>query len=321
MLVACLTPVPLIAALVLDASSTVLLAGAIGSGLVLVVASLVRAIHRARRQRRDFEDRLASWAAERAVAEERLRIARDLHDISSHGLGIITVRAAASGYLEGPDADTERRRAMLDIERVSRNTTTELRRMLTVLRTAGDTVGAPLHPAETLADLPGIVRDAERHGLIVQAEIVGLALSRPALEPIIVGGDQESRVVGDDQKNRAEGDQVNRVAEPCTVPQGVQVAVCAIVREALTNVLRHAGPTTVRLSVARSDGTIQVVVDDDGQNPGHRHQPWPAEPESGARHGLTGVRERVKAYGGTLAACPTRQGFRVHASIPIGADL
>ncbi len=276
--VAGVATVPLAVSLILDSSSTGLLLAAIVSGLILVIAALVWAISRNRQLRRDFEERLASWAAERAVAQERLRIARDLHDLSSHGLGIITVRAAATGYLDGPGADAERQRAMVDIERVGRSTTTELRRMLTLLRSPSDDP-APLHPADTLAALPGIIRDAERGGLIIQSTIENV-------------GDEHDEYGG--------------------LAQGVQLAVCAIVREALTNVLRHAGPTTVRLTIARTDHAVDVMVDDDGKHPG-----WQAEP--GAGHGLTGLRERVKAHGGTLATSPTRQGFRLHATIPIGA--
>ncbi|MFV0320430.1 MAG: sensor histidine kinase [Microbacterium sp.] len=278
--VAFLALVPLTAALVLDASSTGFLIAVIASGLIMVVAAWGWAIQRARRQRRDFEERLASWAAEQAIAQERLRIARDLHDLSSHGLGIITVRAAATGYLDGPDADAERQRAMLDIERIGRSSTTELRRMLTLLRTPGDDP-APRHPTDTLTALPSIIRDAERGGLIIQQSIQNL------------GGERH---------------------DDGGIAPSTQVAVCAVVREALTNVLRHAGPTTVRLTITRNDDAINVTVDDDGKHPG-----WRAEP--GAGHGLTGLRERVRTHGGTLATSPTRQGFRLHASLPIEAGV
>lgn len=135
---------------------------------------------------------------------------------------------------------------------------------------------APLHPADTLAALPGIIEEAERSGLIIQSTI---------------GWTPE------------EGESLS---------QSVQLAICAIVREALTNTLRHAGPTTVRLSITRVADAVSIVVDDDGGQPG-----W--TPEPGAGHGLIGLRERARAHGGTVAASPTRQGFRLHATIPIGA--
>lgn len=272
--VACPAPLPFLAALVLDSESTVLLVAATVSGLILVTAALVWAVGRSRQQRREFEERLASWAAERAVEQERLRIARELHDLSSHGLGLITVRAAATGYLDGPDADAERQRAMRDIERIGRSTTTELRRILTLLRDPGDGP-APLQPTDSLAALPAILEEAERGGLIIQSTVEW-------------GRDNEE-----------------------SLTPSVQLAICAIIRESLTNTLRHAGPTTVRLSITRVDDEVNVVVDDDGKQPG-----W--MPELGAGHGLIGLRERAKAHGGTVAASPTRQGFRLHATIPIG---
>ncbi len=279
-LVACLAPLPVLAALVLDSGSTMLLIATIVSGLILVFAALVWAIGRSRAQRRDYEERLAAWAAERAVETERLRIARELHDLSSHGLGLITVRAAATGYLDGPDADTERQRALHDIERIGRATTTELRRMLTLLRTPGDDP-APLHPADTLAELPSIIEEAGRNGLLIQSTVEDF-------------GDEADGYGG--------------------LSPSVQLAVCAIVREALTNVLRHAGPTTVRLAITRDTDAVNVLVDDDGRHPG-----W--KPEPGAGHGLTGLRERVKAHGGALATSPTRQGFHLRATIPTGASV
>lgn len=277
MLVACLVPLPIIAPLVVGSDASLLLGGSVLSGLLTVITALVWAVQRGRGRRRDYEERLTSWAAERAVSRERLRIARDLHDLSSHGLGIITVRAAATGYLTGPDADTQRQRAMLDIERVSRTTTAELRRMLTLLRTPGDEP-APLRPADSLAALPGIIEEAERTGLTI----------RYTTENVVA---------------EAEG--------YAGIAQSVQLAICAVVRESLTNVLRHAGPTTVRVAIVRAGGNIDVDVDDDGPLPG-----WRAEPGSG--QGLLGLRERLKTHRGTLAASQGRDGFHVRAVIPAG---
>ncbi|MET4225914.1 signal transduction histidine kinase [Oerskovia enterophila] len=126
---------------------------------------LAWALVRSRRERRAFEDDLTGWAAERAAQAERLRIARDLHDLASHGLGLITVRAASARTVPGPSGDAERARALADIERAGRDATTELRRMLRVLRGPGD--DAPLRPAETLADLPRVVATARSAGLDV----------------------------------------------------------------------------------------------------------------------------------------------------------
>ncbi|SDS69984.1 sensor histidine kinase [Jiangella sp. DSM 45060] len=234
-------------------------------GLAVLIA--VWAVLRTRRERRAYDDRLAAWAGERAAQAERLRIAGDLHDLVSHGLGLITVRAAVAVRLDDPGQQAA---ALADIEEVSRETTTELRRMLTVLRTPD--AAAALRPAESLADLPGIVAAARSAGLDASLQVAGE-----------VGG-----------------------ASP-----GTQLTVCAVVRETLSNTARHAGPTRVRVGVRRDGGSVVVTVGDDGPAAG-----W--EPRPGAGHGLAGLRERVTALGGTLAAGPAGAGFGVTAALPDG---
>ncbi|MEV6301932.1 histidine kinase [Actinoplanes sp. NPDC051861] len=239
--------------------------------LVAVTALTVAAwaVWRTRRNRQAYEARLTHWAATEATLAERLRIARDLHDIVSHGLGLITVRAAAVRHVTAGDpgarAGEELRDALLDIETASRHATAELRRMLTVLR---DTEISWL-PIEGLAQLPDIARGAEVAGLRVRLE----------------------------------------VADMGEVSQGVQLAVCKTVREALHNTARHAGPTDVRVEVHRKGELVTVTVTDTGPAAG-----WHSTP--GAGHGLAGIRERVTGLGGTLAAGPDGHGFRVEAHLP-----
>lgn len=234
--------------------------------LTAAVSVVVWAVVRTRRQRQRFEEELAVWAGERAIQAERMRIAADLHDLVSHGLGAITMRAAVARTLTGTAGERERASALTDIERVSRETTTELRRMLAVLREPG---AAPLRPADTLDDLPVIVQEAAGAGLAVTLDVKELGRVSP----------------------------------------GVQLTVCAVVREALHNVIRHAGPTGARVAVERDKETIVVAVKDEG--PG---ESW--QPHTGAGHGLDGLRERLAALGGTLQTRPDRGGFRVTARIP-----
>lgn len=224
------------------------------------------AIHRTRRQRQRYEEELASWAGERARQTERLRIASDLHDLVSHGLGIITVRAAVARTAASPDGERERAAALTDIEQVSRETTTELRRMLAVLRDPGT---APLRPAETLDDIAAIVQDANAAGLSVALGVEEL------------------------------GD----------VSPGAQLTVCAVVREALHNTIRHAGPTHARVNACRDGEDVLVEVQDAGPR-----ESW--QPQAGAGHGLDGLSERVAVLGGTLHAKPDGNGFHVTARIP-----
>jgi signal transduction histidine kinase len=229
------------------------------------VAAAVWAVRRSRAERGAYEARLTAWAAAEAVLAERLRIARDLHDIVSHGLGLITVRAAATRHLPKP-AEVEA--ALTDIEDASRHATAELRRMLTVLRepaAAGDRA-----PLDGIDDLPRIVDGAAVAGL----------RTRLTVEPL--------------------GE----------VSQGVQVAVCKTVREALSNAARYAGPTDVRVRVHRDGRFVVVAVTDAGP----ADDAWHAT--AGAGHGLAGLRERVGSLGGALTAQRVDGGFRVTARIP-----
>ncbi|WP_199742245.1 sensor histidine kinase [Streptomyces triticirhizae] len=230
------------------------------------VSVLTWALRRTRAQRLRYEDDLTAWAAERAIGTERLRIAHDLHDLVSHGIGLITVRAAAARRMTGPEGEAERAEALADIERVGRETTTELRRMLAVLRAPHS---APLRPADTLDALPAIVAAANASGLAATLDMDDLGEVTP----------------------------------------GVQLAICAVVREALHNAVRHAGPTRARVTLRRDGEALTVDVRDAGPVEGWRSQP-------GAGHGLAGLRERLTALGGTLRAAPAADGFRLAARIP-----
>ncbi|WP_117672917.1 sensor histidine kinase [Micromonospora sp. MW-13] len=232
----------------------------------VTAATVGWALAQTRGQRRQYEAQLAEWAAERARQTERLRIAGDLHDLVSHGLGLITVRATTARTAAGSEGEADRTEALADIERVSRETTTELRRMLTVLRTPGT---APLRPADTLDDLPEIVQAANAAGLDAALGIDELGEASP----------------------------------------GAQLTICAVVREALNNTLRHVGPTQARIDIHREREAIVVNVQDAGPA-----GPW--HPHPGAGHGLDGLRERVTTLGGELHTGTEGRGFTVTARIP-----
>lgn len=232
----------------------------------ITIAVIGWAFVRTSSQRRHYAEELAAWAAERATQGERLRIARELHDLASHGLGLITVRAGVARTVTGPAGEAERVNALADIEQISRQATTELRRMLAILRTSGP---APLRPGDTLEDLPAIVNAANDAGMTAALGIEDL------------------------------GD----------VSPGVQLTVCAVVREALNNTLRHAGPTHARVEIHRDGDAIIVNVQDHGASSG-----W--QPQPGAGHGLHGLRERVNTLDGILHAEATGDGWLLTARIP-----
>ena len=136
--------------------------------LAVAVAWLAGENHRSRRARwAALEDRAAMLENEReerdrrAVADERLRIARDLHDIVSHAMSVIAVQAAAGHHLLDRDPEAARR-ALSNVETASRGALVEMRRMLGVLRDDDDTPGsrAPAPSLSKLGDLVARVRDA-----------------------------------------------------------------------------------------------------------------------------------------------------------------
>ena len=273
------------------------------------VGVAVWAVWRTRTDRAAYEARLTAWAASEAVLAERIAIARDLHDIVSHGLGLITVRAAAA-RLVGDDP-AEAQEALADIETAGRSATAELRRMLTVLRTANGpgtpggaeggvadgTWGSPLSGAERrMWEATGMGAGSGAEGALWRGTGPRFPMDTFDLLPDIVRG--------------APGLRVELVLEPMDeVSPGVQVAVCKTVREALHNTARHAGPTDVHVEVRREGDAVVTSIADGGPD-----GVWPSAP--GAGHGLMGLRERVTGLGGTLHAAPDHPGFRVTARIP-----
>lgn len=126
-------------------------------------------------QRRSQDDlKLAEQREQRAVLAERLRIARDLHDIVAHSMSLIAVKAGVANHL-AETRPAETREALAVIEATSRGALDELRRMLGVLRSA-DGPEAELRPAHGLAELPELVRRAEEGGLAVELDIAELEL-------------------------------------------------------------------------------------------------------------------------------------------------
>jgi len=118
---------------------------------------------------------------------------------------------------------------------------------------------------------------------------------------------------------RAAGVDVNLTVEgeARDLPASVDLAAYRVLQEALTNIIRHVGPThadaTLRFST--DDLLIEVVDTGNGQQPAAR-----TLSEEGAGRGLLGMRERVGAFGGDLQAGPNGKGFRVRARIPLGAQ-
>ncbi|HET6531693.1 MAG TPA: sensor histidine kinase [Actinoplanes sp.] len=212
--------------------------------------------------------------ARMSVNAERVRIARELHDVVAHSMSVIAMHAGSGRLAAGRDPEAARR-ALEVVEESSRTALAEMRRLVTVLREV-DQDHPELAPAPGLADLPCLVAQVVTAG--VQVDV------------------------------RTEGDFA-------AVPEGVSLAAYRIVQEALTNVVRHAGPTRVRLRVGVGEDRVRLEVSDEGGR-----QVSTAAVPAGAGHGTVGMRERASLYGGELSIGPGPDGgWRVAGWLPCAA--
>ena len=265
--------------------------------MILAMTGLVAAaLWLRRRDRRVYEWRLAQETAARAVAEDRLVIARELHDAVSGNLGAITVRCAVARRLEtAPDG---LRRALDDVEAASREATDGLRRMLAVLRDGR----TPPAPGAVTASAPSAGAGAGLAGSLAEA----IDAARRAGVGVEFDADAGAGAEAD-----ARVDTVPGAAVPDGLTAPVSRAAARVVDEALVNTARHAGPTRARVALLKEPGWLRVRVVDDGPAPG-----W--TPRPGAGQGLRGLHERVAALGGSLVAGPRGDapGFAVEAVLP-----
>ena len=265
--------------------------------MILAMTGLVAAaLWLRRRDRRVYEWRLAQETAARAVAEDRLVIARELHDAVSGNLGAITVRCAVARRLETtPDG---LRRALDDVEAASREATDGLRRMLAVLRDGR----TPPAPGAVTASAPSAGAGAGLAGSLAEA----IDAARRAGVGVEFDADAGAGAEAD-----ARVDTVPGAAVPDGLTAPVSRAAARVVDEALVNTARHAGPTRARVALLKEPGWLRVRVVDDGPAPG-----W--TPRPGAGQGLRGLHERVAALGGSLVAGPRGDapGFAVEAVLP-----
>jgi len=164
--------------------------------------------------------------ARRAGAEERVRIARELHDVVAHAMSIIAVRSGVARMVLDVRPD-EAREALGIIEGTSRQALQEMRLLLGVLRDAdAGNLPADRGPAPGLASLPGLVTHIGQAGVPVSVRVEG---------------------------------------EPRPLPPGVDLSAYRIIQEALTNVVRHAAPATAELTLRYRPGELVIVVTDNGR--------------------------------------------------------
>jgi signal transduction histidine kinase len=206
-------------------------------------------------------------AARIAVAEERARIARELHDVVAHAVSVMVLQVGAVRH-KLPDAQAEDRDALGDVERAGRTALAEMRQLLAAMRRDGDE--AELVPQPGLDGLDALLKEIGRAGLPVELHLAGDAVP---------------------------------------LPRGIDLSAYRIIQEGLTNALKHAHAPDADVTVSYRPDGLEIEVRDNGQG---------ALPNDGLGHGLVGIRERVKIYGGEMTAgSENGDGFVLRARLPL----
>ena len=265
--------------------------------LVLVPTVAVGNMMRMWRERAaDSADRLrlAQVAHEaetrRAVETERARIASELHDVVTHNVSVMVVqtgaarRALESSAGEAPPTSEAllARESLLAVEASGRTAMTELRHMLDLLApaeeaAAADTGPGALFPQPGLDQVPTLIDRVRAAGLDAELSVTGT---------------------------------------PHPLPPGLDLAAYRVIQEALTNVIKHAGPARTAVHVDYRPCELRITVSDDGRPAGIGLAP--GQPRGPGGRGLIGMRERIAVYSGALDAGPRPGGgWRVSARIPV----
>jgi signal transduction histidine kinase len=268
------------------------------------IAGVLARTHRA--YTREAEARAEQAEAERerqvalAAAQERTRIARELHDVVAHHVSLMAVQSEAAASLL-PDRPAEAGKSVQVIGDTAREALTELRRLLGVLRgpPGTDADRQPITaPSPSIGDLDEVLIQVRQAGIAVDLQVEG---------------------------------------SPGKLAPGVDLAAYRIVQEALTNTVRHSGASTAEVTVRYEPGYVTVSVTDTGRGP-HApatvtvsQQPTAATALNGTNgsivgkpvltgsggFGLAGIAERVASCGGSLTVGPGRAGgFAVTARLP-----
>ena len=221
-------------------------------------------------------ERLAE--ARRAGAEERLQIAREVHDVVAHTMSVIAVQAGVASYV-GTAEPGEAIRALSSIEETSRGALREMRALLNLLRAGGDGTApdqreADLVPVPGLADLGALAARTAEAGVRVEVDVRG---------------------------------------ERRGLATGLDLAAYRVIQEAVTNVIKHAATDRCTVTVDYGADSLTVEIADVGTGAAVTGDGCVA-----AGHGIAGMRERVGMYRGEFRAGPQPGGgFRVTACFPL----
>jgi len=265
---------------------------ATGVALMLIIAWMIGL---STQQRRSYNARVREQVATAAVTEERLRIARELHDVVAHSMTVVAVQAGFGEYVF--EREPEQARAALgNIQHVTREALSDMQRMLGVLRKDG--TGQASGPA-------GGAKEGQAAGPARQLELApapGLADLERLVSTTAGAGVRVHLASTGDRRD---------------IPAAIGQAAFRIVQEALTNVVKHSGASTCQVIVGYERSGLTVEITDPG---GDGTAARDTTRQNGTGHGILGMRERVSLCAGEFTAGPRPgQGFEVIAHFPLSA--
>jgi len=221
-------------------------------------------------ERATYAEREREAAARIAVAEERTRIARELHDIVAHAVSVMVLQVGAVRH-KLPQTLEEDRDALTGVEQAGRAALAEMRRLLGAMRHDGQDL--ELTPQPGLDGLDSLLQEVGRAGLPVR---------------------------------------LHRDGDPFPLPRAIDLSAYRIIQEGLTNALKHARASHAEVTVRYGSDELQIEIRDDGRG---------ATTTDGLGHGLVGIRERVKIYGGEMSTgIATGGGFILSTRLPLSGD-
>lgn len=262
---------------------------------LFMVVGLAYAVRLGRRRAAQLEstvallDQAREQLAAEAVAGERARIAREFHDIVSHNLSVVALRAGVARALVDRDPG-HAEETLRELEHTSRTALGELRGLLGRLRE--EPAGQELAGQEQ-----GPSADADRPG---RQPVPGLHKVDHLVDSVRGTG-----VVW----------RLDRRGEVRELGPGVEMAAYRIVQEAVTNVLKHAPSGYARVLLDYGSGVLRLEVTNHATGQAFGSLPVQA-PRGGSGQGLVGLRERAALLGGTFTAHPVANGFHLAAVLP-----
>ena len=220
--------------------------------------------------RATLAEREREAAARIAVAEERARIARELHDVVAHAVSVMVLQIGAVRH-KLPAVFEGDREALGRVEQAGRTALAEMRRLLGAMRSEGDDL--ELAPQPGLDGVESLLEDVERAGLPVRFHVDG---------------------------------------DPFPLPRALDLSAYRIVQEGLTNALKHAGASHADVTVSFRSDELQIEIRDDGRG---------LSSGDGLGHGLVGIGERVKIFGGEMTTGNANgSGFVLSTRLPLGGE-